>query len=239
MAISPQDLPEREKEVLRLLLAGHDAKSIGRTLGLSTNVVNERLRDSRRKLDVTSSREAARLLALAESESPNKFGNKQIGIEGSQTIRTSSLDSGATSPRGKNDRFIVKGLMMTTISAILLAGAAIYSSMSVAPAATPTVIYTYPADGSAIAVGPYVLTVTYDQPMVTGSFSFVQVGKDSYPACDGRPKQTADKRSFTMACVAKPGGRYEIWFNRGRFTNFKSQVGLIPAMPKRLTFKTK
>ena len=51
---------EREKEALRLLLVGHDAKSIANTLGLSVYTINDRLRDARRKLGVSSSREAAR-----------------------------------------------------------------------------------------------------------------------------------------------------------------------------------
>ena len=46
-------LSEREKEALRLLLVGHDAKSIAGTLGLSVHTVNDRLRDARRKLGVS------------------------------------------------------------------------------------------------------------------------------------------------------------------------------------------
>ncbi len=53
-------LSEREKEALRLLLVGYDAKSIANTFGLSVHTVNDRLRDARRKLGVSSSREAAR-----------------------------------------------------------------------------------------------------------------------------------------------------------------------------------
>lgn len=59
-------LTTKEKDALRLLLRGHDAKSSARALGLSVHTVNERLRDARRKLGVTSSREAARLLLAAE-----------------------------------------------------------------------------------------------------------------------------------------------------------------------------
>jgi len=73
-------LSEREKETLRLLLAGHDAKSISRDLNLSVHTVNERLRDARRKLDVTSSREAARLLGDAERGTPNYLGDRQSGV---------------------------------------------------------------------------------------------------------------------------------------------------------------
>lgn len=74
------NLSEREKETLRLLLVGHDAKSIARKLGLSVHTVNERLRDARRKLGVASSREAARLLHEAEPVGHNSLADKQIGV---------------------------------------------------------------------------------------------------------------------------------------------------------------
>ncbi|MDB5438061.1 MAG: transcriptional regulator, LuxR family [Caulobacteraceae bacterium] len=73
-----QSLTEREKETLRLLLGGHDAKSIARDLDLSVYTVNERLREARRKLRVASSREAARL--LAEAEGSNSVGDKRFGV---------------------------------------------------------------------------------------------------------------------------------------------------------------
>ena len=75
-----QSLSEREKETLRLLLGGHDAKSIARVLGLSVHTVNERLRDARRKLGVSSSSEAARLLAETEERRPDSIADKEFGV---------------------------------------------------------------------------------------------------------------------------------------------------------------
>lgn len=75
-------LSEREKQTLRFLLAGHDAKSIARELGLSVHTINERLRDCRRKLGVSSSREAARLLGEVEHATPKSFGDKEFGVAG-------------------------------------------------------------------------------------------------------------------------------------------------------------
>lgn len=49
-------LTEKEKQTLRLIVRGHDAKSVAVTLGLSVHTINERLRDARRKLAVSSSR---------------------------------------------------------------------------------------------------------------------------------------------------------------------------------------
>jgi DNA-binding CsgD family transcriptional regulator len=72
-------LTAKEKDALRLLLRGHDAKSSARELGLSVHTVNERLRDARRKLGVTSSREAARLLLAEEREkTPEIFADKAL-----------------------------------------------------------------------------------------------------------------------------------------------------------------
>lgn len=62
MTRDPQKLTDKERQTLRLLTLGHDAKSIARELGLSVHTINERLRDARRKMGASSSREAARLL---------------------------------------------------------------------------------------------------------------------------------------------------------------------------------
>src|SRR4051794_18509589 len=76
----PQALSDREKAVLRLLAQGHDAKSSARQLGISLNAVNERLRAARRKLEVSSSREAARRLASSELQGSNSFVDKKMGV---------------------------------------------------------------------------------------------------------------------------------------------------------------
>ena len=70
-------LTPKEKETLRLILRGHDAKSSARALDLSVHTVNGRLRDARRKLGVTSSKEAARLL-LAD-EGPEFLAGESLG----------------------------------------------------------------------------------------------------------------------------------------------------------------
>ncbi|HEX8400453.1 MAG TPA: DUF4019 domain-containing protein [Allosphingosinicella sp.] len=77
MAQGTQALTEKEKQTLRLIVRGHDAKSTARHLGLSVHTINERLRDARRKLEVSSSREAARL--LLDTESAESAADKQIG----------------------------------------------------------------------------------------------------------------------------------------------------------------
>ncbi len=80
-----QALTEKEKQTLRLMVRGHDAKSIARSLDLSVHTINERLRDARRKMAVSSSREAARLLLEAEGEPdaapPDFLGDRILGAD--------------------------------------------------------------------------------------------------------------------------------------------------------------
>lgn len=64
-------LTDRELEVLRLLAAGHTAKTIATRLGRSETSINERLRAARRKTGVGSSRELARLLEAQKNRDKN------------------------------------------------------------------------------------------------------------------------------------------------------------------------
>lgn len=83
------DLTAKEKEALRLLLAGHDTKSTAAELGLSVHTINDRLRSALRKLGVTSSREAARILGDAEGGTPQFVAPSQLGMgenEGGATL---------------------------------------------------------------------------------------------------------------------------------------------------------
>ena len=75
-------LNENEKEALRLLLQGFDAKTAAQEVGVTPNVINERLRSARQKLEVTSSKAAARMLAEQEGFDPKFFVSKNIGIAG-------------------------------------------------------------------------------------------------------------------------------------------------------------
>jgi len=89
-----EELTEKEKEALRLLLAGHDAKSAALELDISVHTLNDRLRAARRKLGVTTSKEAARLLSDAErgdvttsEETPETSVHKPLGVRESEQIQ--------------------------------------------------------------------------------------------------------------------------------------------------------
>ena len=146
-------LSEREKETLRLLLRGHDAKSAATALGLSVHTVNERLREARRKLGVGSSREAARLLAQAEGADPNFSGDKLLGVAAA-TLPGRDHDASDNPPRkGQTPAWLFRGMMIMLAIVVVVAVATLVQvdgglrPMPVALAAPSS-----PADKTGVAV---------------------------------------------------------------------------------------
>ncbi len=122
-----QSLSEREKETLRLLIRGHNAKSIAHSLGLSVHTVNDRLRDARRKLNVSSSREAARRLAESEQWSPYSIGGKELGVAGNAAnVRWSGLPDHRQG-RGKALTWLIGGIL---IMSLIIAAVMILSNLA-------------------------------------------------------------------------------------------------------------
>ncbi len=125
-----QALTEKERATLRLLLDGHDAKSIARHLGLSVHTIHERLRDARRKMGTSSSREAARLLREIEGRSPEWLGDKAIGdappASLAQPVRQPDRQRGDWRRTGW-----LSGALAMTVSLALLALSAIAGSADV------------------------------------------------------------------------------------------------------------
>ncbi len=135
-------LSEKEKQTLRLIVRGHDAKSIARTLGLSVHTINERLRDARRKMAVSSSREAARMLLAFEGagagpEIPDSLGNTQIGEDArrSGTDQDSAPDPGVGPVERRSPRILIGATIMTFVLGIL--ALAIAPQIVSVPATTP------------------------------------------------------------------------------------------------------
>ena len=127
-------LTEKEKQTLRLIVRGHDAKSVAVTLGLSVHTINERLRDARRKLAVSSSREAARL--LLDAETPENLGDRRIGDDASAPAsdREQAPDDGAAAARRRLPVLI--GVMLMTFALGLLALTLLPATTQAPPPAT-------------------------------------------------------------------------------------------------------
>lgn len=114
-------LTEKEKQTLRLLLAGHDAKSMARALDLSVHTVNERLRDARRKLSVSSSKAAARMLHDAEGAAPETLGDKCIGDAPFAAAVQHGAEPSAWSFATSRKAWAIGGLAMISLAALALA----------------------------------------------------------------------------------------------------------------------
>lgn len=128
-------LSEKEKQTLRLLLSGYDAKSMARHLGLSVHTVNERLRDARRKMETSSSREAARQLREVEARTPELFGDETLGDAAASAPGQVNSQPAQGSGNSRRTGWIVGGSVMT-ISFALLAFSALSGSAN-APVAAP------------------------------------------------------------------------------------------------------
>ena len=115
-----QALTEKEKQTLRLLLDGHDAKSMARHLGLSVHTINERLRDARRKLSVSSSKEAARLLRRSETLAPETLGDTPFGAA-APALTDQQVGQANAEPPNQRAVWAIGGLAMTLICVALLA----------------------------------------------------------------------------------------------------------------------
>lgn len=136
-------LTEKEKQALRLITRGYDAKSAARHLGVSVHTVNERLRFARRKLSTTSSREAARLLLDREEAVPEFLGPKPLG-EAEPAPSDANTESSNHRAAKRRPAFNIAGACFMSF---ILAAAAVL----VAPAQTPEPARGAPAPAEADA----------------------------------------------------------------------------------------
>ena len=131
-----QALTEKEKQALRLLAGGHDAKSMARHLGLSVHTVNERLREARRKMAVSSSREAARQLRDHERGDPENLGDMSLGDAAAAPGMEQSRASAEARRMSRRAGWIVGAIIMS-VSLALFALASL-SGNAGTPAAAPS-----------------------------------------------------------------------------------------------------
>lgn len=114
-------LTEKEKQTLRLVVRGHDAKSMARALDISVHTVNERLRHARRKMNVSSSKGAARMLLEAESGSPKSLVPKQLGADPEAVGIDKAAAPNVGDGRRKRLFWIIGGIAIMSLFAATLA----------------------------------------------------------------------------------------------------------------------
>ena len=147
MAPRLQSLTEKEKQTLRLLVVGYDAKSMARHLGLSIHTINERLRDARRKMAVSSSREAARQLRDAECPAPNLLADKHLG----DAAKIGPAHNGASTPDRTPRRRWVWAIGGTIMLAFVFAVFALSSGPAAAPVTATASVAVTESDASQAA----------------------------------------------------------------------------------------
>ena len=160
-------LTEKEKQTLRLIVRGHDAKSVAQQLDLSVHTINERLRDARRKLSVSSSREAVRMLLDAEggaiaSPPPEYMGDRRIGEAPPQPMTDESRAPVVGVGHGiRRPRIIIGATLMTLVLGLFALGG-LTQMASAPPQAAPV---------SATAADPAVVEAArrFLQPAVSAS----------------------------------------------------------------------
>jgi DNA-binding CsgD family transcriptional regulator len=131
-------LTDKEKQTLRLLINGYDAKSMALHLGLSVHTVNERLRDARRKLSTSSSRAAARLLREAETTHPELLGDELLG-EAPVAISTHEpFQQPERTGRSRRTGWIAGGFVMSLALALAALASFTGSGETAAPASAVT-----------------------------------------------------------------------------------------------------
>lgn len=103
----------------------------------------------------------------------------------------------------------------------------------------PNVVSTTPANGST-DVDPSLneITVTFDEPMKDGNWSWAYTTQAKFPEMTGQPAYTNNYTINILPVKLQPNKEYEIWINSQKFKNFKDKAGN-PSAPYRLVFKTK
>lgn len=195
-----QQLTPRQKEILRLLFAGHNAKSAARELGISVHTVNEHLRDARRSMEVSSSREAARILVESEERPLNPLGPSGLGVHsGKLKGRRSDLRKSNPSLAYAGGTLMLFGIIMAVELLRSHAPASVRPLLSAQAERNPS-----PYKIRDLAPG------RFDQITVSGPFKVgVIVGQRSHVTLQGPPALLAD------TIVANEGGTLTIRFREG------------------------
>ncbi len=112
-------------------------------------------------------------------------------------------------------------------------------SCSEADTKAPNIIATFPVTGST-DVDPSIskISVTFDEPMTDGNWSWAYSNKQQFPHMMGQPYYMPGLTENILPVKLEPNRTYEVWINSEKFKNFKDQAGN-PSVPFRLVFKTK
>ena len=103
----------------------------------------------------------------------------------------------------------------------------------------PSVVETFPVTGSTdVDPSTSEISVTFDEPMKDGNWSWAYTNKDQFPEMNGQPYYAPGHIKNLLPVKLESNKEYEVWINSEKFRNFKDRAGN-SATPFRLVFKTK
>ena len=125
------------------------------------------------------------------------------------------------------------------IAAVMTALAVVSCSKPATDTTPPRVVSTSPANMSQ-DIDPSLteLSVTFNEAMTDGNWSWAYRDKADFPQLTGQPYYDAGKITNTVPVKLEPNKEYSIWINTEQFTNFKDLAGNA-ALPFEFTFKTR
>jgi RNA polymerase sigma-70 factor (ECF subfamily) len=102
----------------------------------------------------------------------------------------------------------------------------------------PVVVKTVPQSGDT-QVDPATkeIQVTFSKKMGDGSWSWVQISRETFPEAAGKIHYQEDGKTCAMPVKLQPGRTYVVWLNAPKFQNFRDENGQ-SAVPYLLVFET-
>ena len=102
----------------------------------------------------------------------------------------------------------------------------------------PKVVSMIPANG-AEDVDPNLkeMKITFDRPMMDGNWSIVKM-TPNFPEMTGKPHYDKERKVLTVGIGLEPNRKYELWLNKGKFSSFMSEDGVLLDSVA-VTFKTR
>ena len=135
---------------------------------------------------------------------------------------------------------MTRAIVLMSLGALLALGPVAQADEVTVATAPPVVIRTVPEAGDlSVGAGTREIKVTFSKTMLPGSWSFVQLSKETFPASTGAPTYDKDERTCVLPVHLEPGRTYAIWFNSGDKYNKFQDSDHRPAIPYLLVFKTK
>ena len=131
-------------------------------------------------------------------------------------------------------------IMITSACVVLLAAGFALGQEATVKSMPPSVVKTVPQSGDTTvdAAVTKQITVIFSKKMMVGSWSWVQMSKETFPEIVGKPKYLDDQKTCFVDVKLEPHKTYVVWINSQEFSGFKDVDGN-STVPHLLVFQTK